>query len=213
MGDLRQPMASLRLAMAIRYWHCARIVMERQDRDYEFMEPVGHLLSMAAELALKAYLLERGMTDREMGKRKIQHDLGAIVRLCIQQGLRLGKQEVEMVLVLRTAHLEHFHRYGPKTFAGAYTIVLPHERNALLILARLIDLVSGDPLDLRQGHLGSHDLDWPPTEPPTDPVDTVRLNRMAAAAEEHARKVEAFGMSHGGGGSSQPGGRPRHDMP
>lgn len=196
MSVLRQPMASLRLAVAIRYWHSARIILAQQTRDVEFMEPVGHLLSMTAELTLKAYLLERGMTDREMGKQRIQHDLGAILRLCIQQELHLGEQEVEMILVLRTAHLEHFHRYGPKHLAGAYTIVLPKEQLALQVLARVIDLVSGDPKDLRHLHERPEDLDWPRTEPPAEPVTLVRLNRMAAAAEAYAEKVEKFGKPH-----------------
>lgn len=196
MSVLIQPMASLRLAVAIRYWHGARIILGHQIRDVEFMEPVGHLLSMAAELTLKAYLLERGMTDREMGKQKIQHDLGAILYLCIQQGLLLGEQEVEMILVLRTAHLKHFHRYGPKSFAGAYAIVLLNERLALHLLGRLIDLVAGDPKDLRHMHERPEDLEWPSTEPPTEPVTLIRLNRMAAAAEAYAQKIEKFGKPH-----------------
>lgn len=194
MSILRQPLASLRLATAIRYWHSARIVLEHQIRDSEFMEPVGHLLSMTAELTLKAYVLERGMTDQEMGKQRIQHDLGAILRLCIQQGLQLGVQEVDMILVLRTAHLEHFHRYGPR--AIGYAIVLPKEQLDLYLLARVIDLVSGGPKDLRHLHQRPEDLDWPRTEPPAEPVTLIRLNRMAAAAEAYAQKIEKFGKPH-----------------
>jgi hypothetical protein len=196
MSVLRQPMASLRLAVATRYWHSARIVLEHQTRDAEFMEPVGHLLSMTAELALKAYLLERGMTDKEMGKQRIQHDLGAILRLCIQHGLQLGEPEVDMILVLRTAHLEHFHRYGPKTFTGAYAIVLPREQLALRVLGCVIDLIAGDPADLRHQHGRPEDLDWPRTEPPAEPVSLLCLNRMAQAAEAHAQRVERFGDPH-----------------
>lgn len=196
MSALKQPLASLRLAVAIRYWHSARIILGQQIRAFEFMEPVGHLLSMTAELTLKAYLLERGMTDREMGKQRIQHDLGAILRLCIQHGLHLGEQEVEMILVLRTAHLEHFHRYGPKPFAAAFTIVLSNEELALQLLGRVIDLIACDPKDLRQLHQRPEDLDWPLTEPPGEPVTLTRLNRMAAAAEAYAQKVEKIGTPH-----------------
>lgn len=196
MSALKQTMSSMRLAVAIRYWHSARIILGQQIRDVEFMEPVGHLLSMAAELTLKAYLLEHGMTDKELGKQRIQHDLGAILRLCIQHGLQLEEQEVEMILVLRTAHLEHFHRYGPKSFAGTYTIVLPNEQFALRLIARVIDRIAGDPKDLRHLHERPEDLDWPRTEALTEPVTLIRLNRMAAAAEAYAQKVENFGKPH-----------------
>ncbi|MDN3592383.1 hypothetical protein [Methylobacterium adhaesivum] len=194
MSVLKQTLASLRLAVAIRYWHAARIILSQQSRDVEFMEPVGHLLSMAVELALKSYLLERGVTDREMGKQRIQHDLGAILRLCIQNNLHLGEQEVEMILVLRTAHLEHFHRYGPK--AIGYAIVMANEKLALNILARVIDIISGDPRDLRHLHQRPHDLDWPLTEPTGEPVTLIRFNRMAAAAEDYAQQIEKLGEPH-----------------
>ena len=101
-----------------------------------------------------------------------------------------------MILVLRTAHLEHLHRYGPKSFAGAYAIVLPNEQLALSLLARVIDVIAGNSKDLRHLHERPDDLDWPRTEPPAEPVTLICLSRMAAAAEAYAQKIEKFGKPH-----------------
>lgn len=64
MGAIIEPIASLPLAVAVRCWHCTRIVMERQNRTWISMEPVGHVLSMTAELLLKTYLPEWGTSHR-----------------------------------------------------------------------------------------------------------------------------------------------------
>ncbi len=63
-------------------------------------------------------------------------------------------------------------------------------------LARVIDLVASDPKDLRHLHERPEDLDWPLTDPPTEPVTLIRLNRMAQAAEANAQKIEKFGKPH-----------------
>lgn len=161
------------------------------------MEPVGHLLSMSTELALKAYLLERRMTEKELGSRKIGHDLGEILRNCIERGLGLSEADVMHVLAMRTAHLEHYHRYGPRTLdGGAYTIVLPKEEEALYALARIIDLIAQDPSDLRALHERPVDLDWPLTTIPAKLVTIERFKALAAEAEEYAKKIEKLGVPH-----------------
>lgn len=195
MGALGVPAASLRLAMAIRYWHSARLLLAQQIRPAEFMEPIGHLLSMTAELALKAYLLERRLTDRELGK-KVGHDLGIALLYCVERGLALSEYDVRLVLVMRTAHLEHYHRYGPSTFEGGFAIILVDEEKALQALARIIDLIAGDPRKLRHLHERPIDLDWPPTSPPTGIVTVERLKALAAQAETEAKRVEKFGAPH-----------------
>ena len=162
------------------------------------MEPVGHLLSMTAELALKAFLLEVGMTDQELGSRKIGHDLNAILRNAVERGLRLWEEDVVHVLVMRTAHLEHFHRYGPLTLtSGAYTIsLLKDEEVVLSSLARYLDLIGRDPKGLRHLHQRPIDLDWPETMEPPNPVTPARFETLAAGVEAHAKKVEGFGVPH-----------------
>lgn len=172
--------------------------MAQQIRPVEFMEPGGHLLSMTAELALKAFLLEVGMTDRELGSRKIGHDLGAILREAVERGLRLYEEDVVHILVMRTAHLEHFHRYGPQTLTGgAYTSsLLKDEEVVLKSLARILDLIGRDPKGLRHLHQRPIDLDWPQTAEPSNPVTPARLADLAASIEAHAKKVEGFGVPH-----------------
>lgn len=197
MNSLPVPVASYRLAVAIRYWHAARIVLENQIRDAEYMEPVGHLLSMSAELSLKAFLANTGMSDRELKQQKIGHDLGALLRLCVDRGLELSESDATLILIMRTAHLEHFHRYGPEGEAfGAFAINLAKDDLALAAIARLLDLIGGEPNLLRKQHQRTNLLDWPETLPPLYPVAPARLEQLAKGAEDHAMKIESIGKPH-----------------
>ncbi len=197
MGKLRTPSATLRLATATRYWHSARIVIKSQVRQAEFMEPVGHLLAMAVELTLKAFLLDTGMTNKELGQRNVGHDLGSILRKSVENGLRISEQDAVCILTMRQAHLEHFHRYGPNDLsAGAFCILLVDEMRALETIARLIDLIGGDPNGLRVLYQHTKELEWPATELPTAPIDTKFLVELITDIENQALKVENFGVKH-----------------
>lgn len=191
---LKKPDATAHLARAARYWHAANIVLDHQERKAEFLEPVGHLISMAAELSLKAYLYE--VDDPKTNT----HDLGRLLENCIKHGLELSEGDASGLLVMRAAHLEHFHRYGAERLIALqkdkpFTIELADEVQALHLVARLIDLVGNDPTILRNRHQRPA-LEWPATVPPLHPVLPERFAALSRAAEERAKKIEAFGVPH-----------------
>lgn len=194
---LNDPAASLRLSVATRYWHCARMVLADQVRQFEYMEPVGYLLAMASELTLKAYLLEAGVSPTELAKRVLGHDLGALLLRSVRHGLLLSDIDAAGILAMRAAHLEHFHRYGPADLSGgAFTIALAEEGKMLVVVGHLIDLVAGDPAMLRWQHERPAELDWPLALPPTTPAGLDRVASLIEEAEAFAATVESFGKPH-----------------
>lgn len=152
---------SYRLAVSKRYWRTAELVLDHQSRPFEHLEPVGYLLAMSTELALKAYLTDRGVPDSLQSSKKLGHDLGACLRKAMELGLEIGAAEGTCVLSLRSAHLTHFNRYGPKSTDGLLELggfPLTDEMVALRCVAVLIDRVDGatdtlpllKPLSLRE---------------------------------------------------------------
>lgn len=187
---LTHPMASLRLSVATRYWHSARIVIAAQIRPVEYMEPVGYLLAMSAELALKAHLMEAGLPEKSYSQVKVGHDLAALLRLAVDQALALGEWDVAAILAMREAHLKHFHRYGPTDMTtGLFSIALSDETNSITAVGHLLDLVAGDPRMLRWQHQHPTDLDWPLALPPAYPVSRLRLVQMTEEAAKHAAVI------------------------
>ena len=136
--------ASYRLAIAVRYWHAARLVIENQTSEMEHLEPVGHLLSMAVEIALKSHLVEKGVSDEVLAK-KYGHDLRKCLRKAVQEGLRIEDDDAACVLNMQEAHMNHFNRYGPSAEEGRLKLGafnLTDENLALDAVARLIDRVN-----------------------------------------------------------------------
>jgi len=187
------PQASYRLAVAIRYWHSARILLEYQIRDVEFAEPVGFLLSMATELTLKAYLLDKNFSDKALSSKKVGHDLRILLRLCIANGFQISEPDADGVQVLRTGHIAHYNRYGPEWNLPA-TIELADEKKSLALVARLIDLVAQDPTKLRKRHMRSPDLDWPWTLPLHGGISLEQLDLVERHAQARADKIAAIGL-------------------
>lgn len=154
---MKNPLASLRLATAVRYWHSARIVLTNQFKSYEYMEPVGYLTTMSIELALKAHLMDSDVTEQKL--RKAGHDLQELLKLSIAQNLMIEKEDCRTILMLNAAHLKHFLRYGPTT--SFFSILLVDEQASLAVAARLIDEVSFDPDILRKNFCSENDFSWP----------------------------------------------------
>ncbi len=192
---LKKPMAKYKLAVATRYWHSARIVISNQFRPVEFFEPVGFLLCMATELALKAFALDAGMSEKQLSsKNEMGHDLGKAVLACVKHGLELSENDVQTVLVMRPGHFAHFYRYGfDERQGGIGAILLANEKAALASVARLIDRISEDPSVLRKLHLHSEDLGWPQTFPVLSPVTSDWVVKLMDQMEEHADKVSSIG--------------------
>ncbi len=198
MSRITHPLASLRLATAIRYWHAARLVMSQQSAKAQFMEPVGLLVAMAAELGLKAFLQQTEMPETKLGSKALGHNLDALLHHAIERGLEVSADEAQAVLLLSIAHTEHFYRYGPLSFEPQlYAIQLCKEEDALLLVAKLLDHISENPSLLRVQYAKPHPIhDWPETFPVLFPLTLPQLKEMQAAVLERAEGVAAYGAPH-----------------
>jgi hypothetical protein len=196
MSRVTHPLASLRLATAIRYWHAARIVMSQQSAPVQFMEPVGLLIGMAMELGLKAFLQQAGLAEKEILSRDLGHNLDVLLRHAIKQGLEVSAEEAQAILLLSVAHREHFYRYGPANFQPElYAILLCDENAALAMSAKLLDRISENPELLRVPY-AANAIIWPETLPVFLPVTLEQLKNMQAVVAERAEKVAALGAPH-----------------
>lgn len=85
--------------------------------------PRYFMLCHAIELALKAYLALRGVSDAELKSRAFRHDFENCLTGAIARGLPLGPLAAAEIERLKTAHLEYWARY-PRREAGqpVYTI-------------------------------------------------------------------------------------------
>jgi hypothetical protein len=83
------------------------------------VEPIGLLASHGVELALKAYLLHREVTEKEL--RKIGHDLAELWMHARAKGLGIEGGPPYWVRVLGFAHGTpyHLYRYPPDRVASA----------------------------------------------------------------------------------------------
>lgn len=193
-ATLKNSDASSYISRSSRYWNAAQIIIENQERPIEFMEPVGYLISMSAELSLKAYLFEVGYND-------YSHDIYNLIKKCIDRKLELSEEDVIILLSMRQAHEEHFYRYGAQGIgyfnegSRPFTIVLPDEERSLNVTARLIDIISNDPSVLRSRSLENYSK-WKNAYSPLIPVTSSQLEVLIKAAKMHASKIESFGVSH-----------------
>ncbi len=210
---MKTSVAGYRLSIAMRYWHSARIILANQIRQSEFLEPLGFLLGMATELALKAYLLDTGVTEKALASKKMGHDLRALLRECIRASLEIAPNEASCILNMREAHFTHFNRYGaPADEQGVPhgAVLLTNDEMALSQVAALLDRISGDPAKLRVRHGHPEKLDWPQTLPVLYPVDAEVVRRCGQSwalllMAKHRRFLRLFErMSHG---------FPRHTAP
>jgi hypothetical protein len=198
LSRITQPLASLRLATAIRYWHAARLVMSQQSAKAQFMEPVGYLISMAAELGLKAFLQQKGMPDAKIASKPLGHNLDALLHHAIERGLEVSADEAQVIILLNIAHTEHFYRYGPLNFEPQlHAIQLCEEEAALVMVAKLLDHISEDPALLRVQHAKPHPIaDWPETFPVLFPMTLPQLREMQADIAQRAKAVASNGAPH-----------------
>ena len=105
--------------------------------------PMFYLASHAAELYLKAALLKRGVTDTELRKSNIRHNLTGLMDLLLSQNVRVTPQTVKIIKGLSEQHREHALRYsvlldashGKKTYWPPITKVFT-SLDELLLLTR-----------------------------------------------------------------------------
>src|SRR5262245_22841692 len=73
--------------------------------------PRYFLLCQAAELALKAYLVWRGVSVRDLMKHEIRHSLKGLMTQAIDSGLAIGPLARGEIELLDEAHAKHWPRY------------------------------------------------------------------------------------------------------
>lgn len=91
------------------------------DRYPNSMHVLSHLLGMSIELALKAFLLDRGRTERDL--RKVGHDLRRLLEECESLGLRQTGSRHFRLNVLGANYDDRLFAYPE---AGVLNIVTPH---------------------------------------------------------------------------------------
>ena len=110
-----KPSARSYLDGATRYVEAAGILCDTARS----LDPIGLVASHGVELGLKAYLLHRGMTEREL--RDIGHDLAELWMRARVKGLEIEYGPPYWVRVLSVAHgRPHLlYRYPPERVASA----------------------------------------------------------------------------------------------
>ncbi|WP_075655282.1 hypothetical protein [Pseudochrobactrum sp. B5] len=186
------------MALATRYWQAARLVIQHQIRPVEHLEPVGYLLAMCSEIALKAFLSEKGMSDDQLAKR-LGHDLTKCLRQAIDKGLQLGEREAECILNMRDAHMNHFNRYGMPSINGKLklgAVLLTDEVQSLECTAILIDRISEKPNVLRDRHQHPAPLSWPMPPAIEQPITLHNLDQINQRIRERLKVVELVNSRH-----------------
>lgn len=148
---------------AAQYWHSAKIIIDKLPPQTEpyiplIFVPILNLLCISCELTLKHYLMEKGVTEKQLKSKEIRHDLPGLLNLAGQHGIILRTNDLEIVTRMSNAYKNHMLRYG---FVGN-TIMFTLPSDMLNATARIIDVCSGDPAFLREtNELDTSSLEWP----------------------------------------------------
>ena len=190
-----KPAESYRLSIASRYWKAAHLILTNQSRPVEFMEPIGHLFGMAAEITLKSYLSGRGYDDRKL-KDKIGHDLEKCIWHAIREGAKVDLLDVECVLAMRKMHLNNFYRYGTSAYSdgnlkmGAFLMM--DEEKTLVQIASLIEHISEYGARLSPNHPKLLPVNWKQAPPALEPVSLEQISSIKQSVKSREIEVENF---------------------
>lgn len=184
------------IVAATQFWHASRVATEAEPRELALFYPVGHSLGMSCELALKAFLLDRRISPRKL-RQKFGHDLTALLKRAIREGLELTRTEAHAVVVLNATHEDHFFRYGWVGDAGPITGIraVPDLLLCGSEIGKLIDRIAGEDRILRK------DFDkvgfvWPAPPAVTTAValsDIDAIVKGIVDGEQNARDLAAKG--------------------
>jgi len=103
--------------------------------------PAFYLASHAAELYLKAALLKRNMSDSELRRIDVRHNLSALLDLLLSKNVQISTRTMELVRGLSKQHGEHALRYtvlvddGKRTYWPSFTVLFS-SLDELLLLTR-----------------------------------------------------------------------------
>lgn len=105
--------------------------------------PIYQLCSHAAELYLKASLLKRGYSEKEMKKFDYRHNLQALLNLLIEKEIPISNRVKDTVASLSEQHQNHILRYS-KIENGFVTVALhmPPIEEVFESLGELLELTS-----------------------------------------------------------------------
>jgi hypothetical protein len=74
------------------------------------------LLLFALELALKAYLIDTGTSEKSLRQPKVRHDLEELYDLASKAGLLIDPDVVAVIRGYRDDHKNHSFRYGDRNY-------------------------------------------------------------------------------------------------
>jgi len=103
--------------------------------------PAFYLASHAAELYLKAALLKCNMSDSELRRIDVRHNLSALLDLLLSKNVQISTRTMELVRGLSKQHGEHALRYtvlvddGKRTYWPSFTVLFS-SLDELLLLTR-----------------------------------------------------------------------------
>ncbi len=148
---------------AASYWNAARVTLQSGISTSKLMWPNLYLLSMSTELALKAYLISRGVRSDTLKRKPYGHHLQNLLEKCFVDGLKITRMEAEIVVIMHQPHLDHFFRYGStRPYGHPDALLMPHDRLALVHTGYLIDHIAEGPFVLRDRFgIGETFLEWP----------------------------------------------------
>jgi hypothetical protein len=96
--------------------------------------PLLTLLLFALELALKAYLIDKGTPERTIKQLQVRHDLKELHGLAIKVGLPVNSDVVSVIDEYRDDHKDHSFRYGDRNYVD-----LGDPGRALRVISAAID--------------------------------------------------------------------------
>jgi hypothetical protein len=106
------------------------------------IRPTYWEISHAIELALKAFLLSKGVTEEELMKKSVRHNLERLVDMAIKRDLALPDDVVGVIQGMSLAHRSFYFRYGheeqpPEQITA--TITVPFVGDAITAAQNLLD--------------------------------------------------------------------------
>ncbi|MDB5535263.1 MAG: hypothetical protein JWQ65_138 [Devosia sp.] len=171
---------------AVRYFDAARVLHQHSGGSRSYWEPLNHLLAMAAELTLKAYLIRAGEKGSTLKGMKVRHSLNALLRLAIARGLQASDDAVNPLLMMSRAHSDHSFRYTGMLAEGQDTLVFHAPAEAAITgIGCLLDFASRSPGTIRS--YAASGIAWPAAAMPEYPVT---LEQLALLIQEVASDQE-----------------------
>jgi hypothetical protein len=105
-----------------------------------FSWPRYFLLCHSIELALKAWLMLHGVSEAELQKFEVRHNLKNLLELAERRGLKLTPDTQEAIKLLAEAHAKHWARY-PKEEAHTVFAIEQFETNVTELLQEVGEAV------------------------------------------------------------------------